>query len=129
MNYLLHHYLTASNLYHLAAFVLTGAASVYTVQLIKIVKGNSLGKRVLQLLNLVFNTLYTAAGAIIAGGAALGATSKTALALTAFSAGFYRFHDSYLFKKFEADIAPEVTFVSTAPTQPVPEVSTNQFVQ
>lgn len=104
MNLLLtawHQYVTATNLYHLAAFVLTGAASVYTVQLVKLLKNNKYGKRVYQFLNLVFNSLYTAAGAILAGGITLGSASKTALALTAFSAGYYRFHNSVLFNSAE----------------------------
>jgi len=113
---LVHQYLTSQNLYHLAAFVLTGAASVYTVQLVKVVRNNKYGKRVYQFLNFVFNSLYTAAGAIVAGGVSLGNGSKTALALTAFSAGYYRFHNSLLFKRFEtitADPVEEPKFSET----------------
>lgn len=116
-----HQYITANNLYHLAAFVFTGAASVYTVQLVKVVKNNKWGKRVWQLLNLLFNSLYTAAGAVLAGGITLGNGSKTALALTAFSAGYYRFHDSFLFKSAES-----VVNDTPAPVEP-PVVETPQF--
>lgn len=117
-----HQYATANNLYHLAAFCLTGAASVYTVQLIKLVKNDKYGKKVYQGLNFLFNSLYTAAGAILAGGITLGNGSKTALALTAFSAGYYRFHNSLLFKRFDS-----ISNNTPATGVDAPTVSSSQF--
>jgi hypothetical protein len=96
------HYIThvpASSWYHLAAFLLTGAFAQYSVQIIKIVAKNKLGKRLLQLLNGTFTTLYTAAGAILTGGMSLGNLGKTSLALATVSAIIYRIHDNVLYKK------------------------------
>lgn len=122
LNWLQH--FTAEDYYHAAAFVLTGAGTVYTVQLIKVLKGFKYSDNVLRALNFLFNALYTAAAAIATGGISLGNDSKTVLALTAFSAGFYRFHNSFLFKSADKLLTNTTTLTGVVePLVPTPKFS------
>jgi len=97
-------YLTATNAYHAAAFILAGAGAQYAVQLIKIVGKNKYGKSALRFLNGTFATAITAVAGLSAGGLSLGNLVIHSSALATFSVLIYRLHNSFLYKAAETDV-------------------------
>ncbi len=114
----------AVSYYHALAFLGTAFLTQYTVQIVKLLSKNKLGKNSLRFLNGAFNTLFVAAGAVAAGGISVGQLTVSAAALSTFSAVIYRVHQNTLYKNFSDEVEkatepgslgdpePAVTFAS-----------------
>lgn len=111
----------ASSYYHALAFLGTAFLSQYSVQIIKVISKNKLGKNTLRVLNGAFNTAFVAAGALAAGGLSIGNVTISAAALSTFSVLIYRVHNSLLYKQYSGNVDDIVN--AEVPT----DVSTSQF--
>ncbi len=121
----------AETWYHLGAFLLTGAAAQYTVQLFKVIAKNSVGNGVLRFLNGTISSLYVAAGAIATGGISLGNYSKTSAAIATLSVLIYRFHNSVLYKSGKSMVDEALDTSKAVPDVVAPAIPApgNRFAQ
>lgn len=116
----------ASDYYHALAFLGTAFLSQYSVQLVKMIAKNKLGKNTLRFLNGTFNTLFVAAGALAAGGLSIGNVTVSAAALSTFSAVIYRLHQNTLYKQLSGNVDDVLT--AKVPTE-VPQAHSSQFAE